>query len=202
VEFFFRPEVALFSGVLAVVALLAVLEMLSTFTIGSGPASFLDALVDTAAWPDSALTNWLLVKEVPLMVALTTALTGFGATGLLLQGFAIQMTDRPLAVELAVVLGLAGAVFGMRGLNALFRQMKVTHTTALEPADFIGRRVVLLSPVARKGQPGEAKFTDQHGQTHYLMVQPDGDADEFVEGDHVTLCEVSSSGYFAQRSGG
>lgn len=199
-EFFMRAEVVVFSGVLLVVVLFGLAEMTATALAGTGVSNLLDALLDTDALPDSTLTNWLFVRDVPLMVSMTAALGGFALTGLAVQGLALSTTGQVLPTLAANALAGGGAFAGMRLLGLAFLHLKVNHTTALQPSEFIGRTAVLLSPTASRGNPGEAKFTDQHGQTHYVMVQPRAAETVMTQGARVVLVEQVGAFYAVEAA--
>jgi len=197
-EFFLSPNVAVFSGVLVAVAALCVLELVSTMLAGGGVSHLLDTLVDTNSLPDSTLTNWLLIKDVPLMVALTTLLTGFGATGMAVQATALTLLGSTAPPLISMPLAVGGAVLLLRALSSTFKKLKVVNSTALAAYEFIGQRVALLSPTASKAMMGEAKFTDRHGLTHYVMVRP-ADEETFAADDVLELLEPTGGGYLARR---
>lgn len=199
-EFFLRAEVVVFTGVLVVVALVAVLEVGATAMAGVGFSHLVEALVDTDSLPDSTFTNWLLIKDVPLMIALMTASSGFGITGLALQGLSLQVLGAAQPAWAAYTGAVAGAMGAMRLLNGAFKRLKVVHTTAVHPDEFIGRVAVVLSEGATRERPGEAKFTDQHGQTHYLMVRPIDQTSEFKQGDSVVLRAAHGAFYDVERA--
>jgi hypothetical protein len=60
----------------------------------------------------------------------------------------------------------------------------------------VGRVATVVSGVARHGYPSQAKVTSQHGQTHYIMVEPDGDG-TFESGASVLLVRQISGTRFA-----
>ncbi|MEL6964311.1 MAG: OB-fold-containig protein, partial [Pseudomonadota bacterium] len=52
---------------------------------------------------------------------------------------------------------------------------------------FVGRVATITLGSARLGQPAQAKLQDQHGQTHYVMVEPDRQDITFEQGSRVLL---------------
>lgn len=194
-EFFLRPEVVVFTSVLVVVALVGVFELAATVLAGAGFSQLVDALVDVDALPDTAAAEWLFVKEMPLMVIVVTLLCGFGVTGIAAQGLAGATLGHLLPAALAYALACTGGVLSVRTLGMVFHKLKVTHTTALQPSQFIGRRATLLSETASRGDAGEAKFVDEHGQPHYVMVQPREDSVVLRQGQTVVLLEKSGASF-------
>lgn len=199
-EFFLHPALAIFTGTLAAVAIVAVIELLLVAVAGAGFSDMFESVLHTDVLADSALAHWLQVKDVPVMVFLMSIAAGFGSTGLIIQGFATEVFSNPLPVWAAALLAAIASIGLTRILNRAFKKLKVTHTTALLPHEFPGRHVVLLSDVARQSLPGEAKFTDQHGQVHYLMVQPVDIADVFLQGEVLKLLEPHGAIYWAKRA--
>jgi hypothetical protein len=53
---------------------------------------------------------------------------------------------------------------------------------------------------ARRGYPAEARLKDEHGQLHYVMVEPDSDSEEFAQGSTVLLVKQESSVFRAIRN--
>lgn len=197
-DFFLSPALAVFSGVLVALAAFCVFELLATLTAGVGLSHLLHTLCDSHALPESSLTNWLLIKDVPLMVAVTALLAGFGLTGVCVQLGVNLLFGAPLPLAVAACIAIVGAIATVRAQTALFKKLKVVHTTALHAHEFLGQHVTVLSATATDNLLGEAKFTDHHGQTHYLMVRPPG-GETFSQGQVVELLEPTNGGYFAKR---
>jgi hypothetical protein len=196
-EIFLSPPVAVFTGVLAALAVLLVFELVATLVAGAGLSDLLDTLIDTTSLPDSTMTNWLLIKDAPLMVTVTAMLAGFGLTGVGVQLTSNLLLNTLAPLTLVVCLAIVGAVAAVRAQAALFKKLKVVHSTALHAHEFLGQQVTVLSATATDELLGEAKFTDRHGQTHYLMVRPQ-DGATFKQGDVVVLTEPTNGGYFAR----
>lgn len=196
------PAVAPFVGALAVVLVLFVVEVVLTLIAGSGCTSLMESLVSMDSLPDTSFTNWLLVREVPLLMTILSFLMGFGSSGLLLQVVAAHTLGSPLPFLLMLVPTTAFGAATVRMLALSFKKMRVVHTTALTPQEFIGQVATLTSPEARQGYSGEASFTDRHGYTHYLMVEPDSAQVVFTQGDKVVLdSKVSDALYRAHKVG-
>lgn len=196
-EFFLSPNVALFSGVLAAVAAFCVLELVLMMLAGAGVSHMVDTLVDMDTLPDSAILDWLCVKEIPLSVVVTVWLLGFGTTGLAVHAVAMNVLEVGAPNLLVIPTALCGAVVLLRALSRSLTKYKVLHSTALHAHEFIGQRVVLVSPQATQSLMGEAKFTDRHGQTHYVMVRPAVEQ-PFKGGDVVELLSQTEGGYVAR----
>jgi len=66
------------------------------------------------------------------------------------------------------------------------------ETEVVSRNSFVGRVATITLGEAKQGSPAEAKFRDEHGTTHYVMVEPDHTNETFVSGESVLL--VSDSG--------
>ena len=71
------------------------------------------------------------------------------------------------------------------------------ETTAVSTDSFVGRVATITLGTARKGEPAQAKLTDRHGQTHYVMVEPDSEDTVFEAGDSVLLIEQAGPRFVA-----
>ncbi len=196
------PAVAPFTGALAVVAVVFVIEVILTLLAGTGFSNLVDALVSPDSLPDTSFTSWLLVREIPLLMVVLSFLAGFGTSGLVLQLAANQVLDQPLPLLLMLVPAALLGLGAVRMLALAFQKMRLVHTTALEPEAFIGQLATLSSPEARQGYSGSASFVDKYGHTHYVMVEPASPDETFSQGDKVVLeLKASSSLYRASKAG-
>ncbi len=205
IAFLTAPGVAPFSGVLAAVLAIFVGELLLTVLVGVGCSHVLQAVVDSHPFPHTSVTNWLFAKEVPLLFVLLTLVASFGVTGIAVQAGVVAITGvAPEHLQPSVwVYGFAalGAAGLGHGVGTLLAKMKFVNTTALKPDEFLGQVATLTSPEARKGYAGSARFVDQHGLTHYVMVEPAFEEVTFLEGDRVQLvAQVSVSLYHARKA--
>ncbi len=71
----------------------------------------------------------------------------------------------PLLMLLVVFL----TVFGLAGLA---RVLPRDETTAVAIDTLVGRRARIVIGTARRGHPARARVEDQHGQVHFVMVEP------------------------------
>jgi hypothetical protein len=132
--------------------------------------------------------GWFAVGRVPFLVVIVALLTSFGLFGLAIQGLLKQMTGAMLPASLAAVPALAGASVTTRWLALqLARIIPNAETSAVSRDSFIGRVATITLGSARPGEPTQAKLTDMHGQTHYVMVEPDRASDVLAEGEHILL---------------
>lgn len=194
---FFEDGNALFTISLMLMLMLAALEIISTL-VGFGLSSMLDSVMpdfdfDVEApefnhsWSGAAFLGWLKFGELPMLIILIVFLTSFGITGLIIQQLAFNLFGTLLPTWLALVPVLLLSIPQMRVINGtLSKYLFKDETESISRDSFIGQTARITIGTAAQGQPAEAKFTDQFGTTHYLMVEPDND-DTFSQGEEVLL---------------
>jgi hypothetical protein len=206
-EFIGAGENALFAGALALMLFIALLEGVTTL-IGAGFSNLLEGLLPDMDFdveiPDaspsalSRLLGWLHVGRVPILVILVIFLTAFGLIGYGIQSLLLGVTGMLWPGWLVAVGALFGALPVVRLLSgAVGRVIPQDESSAISESHYIGRIATITLGTARKGYPAEAKLTDQHGQTHYLMVEPESHDAEFLQGDEVLLVERTAKGFIA-----
>jgi hypothetical protein len=80
------------------------------------------------------------------------------------------------------------AVFGVRLLaGALGRLIPRDETTAVPDQSLVGRVGTIVIGTARAGRPAEARIRDEHGATHYVMVEPEEPDASFTAGASILL---------------
>ncbi len=152
--------------------------------IGQTPVAATSAL--------SRILGWLCVGKVPVLILLVAFLTVFGLTGLFVQSLIQGMTGGLLPGALASIPALIVAVPSVRVIGSgIAKLIPKDETSAVTTKSFIGRIATITVGTARTGQPAEAKLQDTHGQTHYVMVEPDNADDVFEAGTQVLLVEQS-----------
>ncbi len=208
-EFIFAGQNLPFTVALGVMLVIAVLEGITT-VLGAGLSDVLDALIpefdldaDFDVDMDSpdfdapgALTKlfgWLHIGRVPVLMLLIIFLTAFGLLGLGIQSLAQDMFGilLPGLLSAGATFFLALPVVRLCG-GILGKIMPQDETDAVSEKSFIGRIAVITLGKAAKGNPTQAKLRDEHGQTHYVMVEPDMAEDEFEMGSSIVL--VSQQG--------
>ncbi len=204
--FLAAPENLPFSVALAVMLGIALLEGITTL-LGAGVSSLIENLlpgIDLEAdvsSPEyqspsalSKLLGWLRIGEVPVLMLFVVFLTAFGLLGLGIQSGIDAITGvlAPAAFVSvpAVVIALPFVrLFG----GVLAKVMPQDETDAVSEASFIGRVATVTLGKAEVGSPAQAKLRDEHGQTHYVMVEPDIDGDVLESGTTVVLVSQSSA---------
>ena len=181
-EFLGQSENIAFSVALVLMVLIGVVEAL-----GLGAASIdadLDLDVPDAAGP----LHWLGIGRVPLLVLLITFLAAFGLVGLSGQQLAHELTGALIPPLFAIPAAIAAALpITAAGSRLLARVLPQDETTAIDVATLVGRTGRIVVGTARRGAPARARVRDEHGQSHYVLVEPDTDGQALGEGETVLL---------------
>ena len=189
-----------FAVALCVMLVIALFEGIAML-LGAGLSDMLDAMLpeidldvdfDVDAGPStfSRLLGWLHVGRVPVLMLLIVFLTAFGLIGLVLQSFASSLFGTFMPAAVAVVPALFLSLPVVRGAGGVLGAiMPSDETDAVHSDTFIGRTATITLGEARLGSPAEAKLTDEHGHTHYVMVEPDAADVTFTQGTTVLLTE-------------
>lgn len=145
------------------------------------------------------LLDWLgLGGELPILVWLTSLLACFTLAGTAIQQSATALTGAPLWWGLASGGALvAGALLNTLAANGLARVMPGYETSAITTDDLLRYRGTILEGTARRGAPARAKVVDEHGQAHFIMVEPHDDADLIRSGETALLVRREGSLFFA-----
>ncbi len=132
--------------------------------------------------------SWLGVGRLPLLMLIVLFLAIFGIGGLALQQLLRDWTGGPLPT-LAAVPAVGIAALPLTGLAArlLAPILPRDFTTAVPLDVLVGTSAQIVTGRARTGSPARARAEDQHGQVHYIMVEPDNAGQVFEEGERVLL---------------
>ncbi|WP_231758859.1 YqiJ family protein [Microbulbifer elongatus] len=197
--FFLQDGNQLFTGALVLMLMIAVLEGVMLM-IGVGISDMLDNLlpdmdIDLDAPETEAggvltkLLGWLRFGEVPALILLVAFLVSFGVTGLLIQMFSESLLGMLLPGWLLAIPVLFLALPQVRFVGNVLRRFAVgDETEAVGRKTFVGRVAVITIGEASAGSPAEARFSDEFGTTHYVMVEPDT-GETFSQGEQVLLVE-------------
>lgn len=183
-----------FSAALVVVLGIGVLELVALL-VGGSLSSLMDGVIGDA--PEGGGLAWLHVGRLPLLVILVLFLTTFSLLGFALQGVSSAILGQGLPAFAALPLALVGTLPATRVVGyALARIIPRDESAAIAASSFIGRTVTLTSGEARPGKAAEARFEDEYGQTHYVMVEPDAKTPNLRAGERVLLLRELSSGRY------
>lgn len=207
-EFLAASDNLPFTVSLAIMIALALLEGVGML-LGAGLSSLVDGLlpdldIDVDA-PDvdspgvfSHVLGWLYVGKVPFLVVFILLLTSFGVIGLMLQSVVSELAGRLLPWWLASIAAFAGALPVSRGSAAFVaRVMPHDETEAVSSGSFVGRIATITVGTAKHGYPAQARLNDEHGQTHYIMVEPDKRQPDFAQGTQVLIVKKKGHAFVA-----
>ncbi|WP_444918720.1 YqiJ family protein [Microbulbifer sp. JMSA003] len=195
--FLLQDQNLIFTGALILMFMIALLEGVMTL-IGVGISDLLDNLLPDfdVDVPDTGLSGgmtkllgWLRFGEVPALILLVTFLVSFGVTGLVAQMLIESLVGYLLPGGLLAVAVFFLALPQVRFVGNIMRRFAVgDESEAVERNSFIGRVAIITIGKAEIGSPAEARFSDEYGTTHYVMVEPD-ESETFNQGDKVLLVE-------------
>ncbi|MCB0346344.1 MAG: YqiJ family protein [Bdellovibrionales bacterium] len=221
IEFLLAGQNLPFSVALGVMVAIGLLEGVAAM-VGLGVSGVLDSMLPDLDLPDAdldldldadadfdlhvdggltKLLGWLHVGRVPVLVLFIIFLTSFGLCGLALQWFAETSFGVMLPSLVACVPAFFAALPCVRVTGGLIAKIiPKDETSAVSEDSFVGRVAILTLGTARRSEPAQAKLKDQHGQTHYVMVEPDETEEEFEAGTHVLLVKRNGSVFQAIKN--
>ena len=191
---FLTPAYAPFAIAIVVMIGIGVIE-----AVGLGLGQ-LDLDADLHAEAESGgLLDWLGIgRDLPILIWLTSLLGCFTATGVAVQQAAVALTGMPLAWPLAAGGALVvGGTLNRFVASGLARVMPAFETSVISTDDLLRRRGTILEGVARRGSPARAKVVDQHGQAHFVMVEPHDDSVVIHAGERALLVRRDGGLFFA-----
>jgi hypothetical protein len=211
IEFLTEPANLPFAVSLGLMVLIGIIEGVGML-IGVAFSGLLDSLVpeldidlDVDVDGDmgspgavSEFLSWLRFREVPVIAILIAFLTSFGITGILLQQIVAGLFGFLLPALVAGVLAFVICLPGVRLFAGVMAHiMPRDDTSAISTDSFIGRTAVITLGTATTGSPAQGKFDDQFGTTHYVMLEPDNEGEEFTQGAEVLIVRQSGATFFA-----
>jgi hypothetical protein len=195
--FLLSPDNVPFVAALVLMLLIGAVEALG---LGGGLAAGegIEGLDGDVNVETPSLLSWINVGRLPLLMLVVVFLFGFGMTGLIGQRMVAAVIGQPgpwfLAAPLAFAVALpVTRVFG-RGVA---RIMPSDETTAVSRDSLVGRVAVIVTGEAAQASAAQARVRDEHGQVHYVMVEPDNAVDVFKQGSSVLLVRHAGAKYFA-----
>ena len=148
-----------------------------------------DADMDMGADGDMSLglkaLDWLYVGRIPTMILLVLFLTSFCLVGIAIQQLSLNILGHFLSPWLASLDALVISIPLLKLVAALlYPIMPKDESSAISSQTLIGRPVRIVLGHAAMGSPAQAKLTDEYGQTHYIMVEPDP---QFIDTNHFDI---------------
>jgi hypothetical protein len=197
----FAAETWPFVAAMVLLLLIAAMEGLSLLV---GVSAFhwfdhwLPALSHAEHGPIDKGLGWLHVGRVPVLALLVIFLAAFAMTGFALNMAAQRLWGLWLPVWLSIPIAAATGLPIVRILGAgVARLVPSDESFAVTLDSLVGRVATVLGGTARNGYPAEAKVLNQHGQTLYVMVEPDTVGAIFEAGASVLLVRQIAGTRFA-----
>lgn len=201
-----------FSVALAMMLIMAAIEGVG-YLLGLGVFDFLDGLapeidfdaVDSSEIAGMSLADrfmgWLHFGRVPVLILLVVFLTSFGVIGLTIQGVTSSFGGYLLPGAVASAIALPLALPPVRWFGGMLAKvLPKDETYVVSQEALVGRVATIVLGTARTASPAQARLKDQHGQTHYVMVEPDEPGQEFTQGDQVLLVARTGTTYRVIRN--
>ncbi|TCM69942.1 uncharacterized protein DUF1449 [Acinetobacter calcoaceticus] len=141
--------------------------------------------------------DWLYLGRIPVLVWLIIFLTVYSLFGFSVQALSFHYTQSffPLWLIAPASLILSMPIIRYSAL-LLAKILPQDETTAIHLEELIGRKAVIILGDAKLNYPAQAKVKDQHGQTHYILVEPVTDL-ILTQGTEVILTEKTKNGFKA-----
>jgi hypothetical protein len=199
IDFLSMPNNGLFLASLGVTILLCVVEGLALVFAGTTTPSFMD--LDGEGDSSGGPLAYLNAGHLPLTLFVASAAAVFGVTGLAVQQIATAITGNNLpligAIPVAAIAAIPGTHLISKTLGALLPK---TETTAISGDDLVGREGDVTLGEGRRGSPVQVKLRDEHGQAHYVMVEPVRDDETLSAGQGVLITSREGAIYHAIKS--
>jgi hypothetical protein len=201
----FAAETMPFAVAIGLTLAIALIEVVTLLAGLSASEAVDGALPDLHAEPSdvdvpalSQVLGWLSFGRLPALVVVIIATTSFGLSGFIVQELMIRAFGFALQPGIASIPAAIATLFSMHHVGHwLGRLMPREETEAVSTSEFIGRVATVFRGTARPGQPAEAKLTDIHGKTHYVLVEPEETDLALAEGSEVVLIRQSGPIYQA-----
>ena len=144
------------------------------------------------------LLDWLgLGSGLPILVWLTSLLGCFTVAGFAIQQIATAAFGAPLHWGLASLAALAiGGLANAFVSAGLVRVFPAYESTVIDAEELLMRRGTVLEGSASRGHPARAKVVDQHGQAHYVMIEPHHESDVVAQGETALLVRKDGPIFF------
>ncbi|MCL6232969.1 MULTISPECIES: YqiJ family protein [Acinetobacter] len=207
-ELFTHPSNIVFSISLCLMFLFGLFEIVLTI-LGGGSQGFLDQFlpedvghnaelgVDADAGIVTRVLDWLYLGRIPLFVWLIIFLCVYSLLGFTIQAVVNQMTSMMFSAWIIAPACIFLCMPFVRFSAMLIaRILPQDETTAIYSDELIGRTATIILGDARPQSPAQAKVKDQHGLTHYILVEPEQD-EIFSQGQSVVLTQKTNVGFQA-----
>lgn len=132
--------------------------------------------------------GFLGLGKAPITMLLVSFAWSFGSCGFIVQWISKSSTQSLLNAGLAGLIALVPALilhsFVAKGIGYFTAR---DDSTAVHSDSFVGKAAIVVIGQTTKGKPTQAKLRDQHGQTHYVLVEPHREEDTLSAGEEVVI---------------
>jgi len=149
----------------------------------------------------SQALHYLNIGKLPALVVLCLLAGFFGLIGILLQHVCVMLWQTPLPNLFVVPVSLLLTIIMVHYTGKVIAPcLPRDHSTAITEEEYIGCMALITGHQASSGKPCEGKLTDQFGQIHYLLLEPEKGI-FFNKGDKVLIiCRLSTTRYLAEKN--
>ncbi|OVE81150.1 hypothetical protein BVY03_04485 [bacterium K02(2017)] len=149
----------------------------------------------------SKLLGWFRIGKVPVLILFILFLFSFGMAGIIIQSTLFNVLGLTLPAWLISFPAVIISFYLLHYIGGLFEKfMPQDETDAVFSDSFIGRVAIITLGVSKKGEPAQAKLKDEHGKTHYVMVEPDNSDETFSSGSQVLLISKDESKFMVIKA--
>ncbi|CAD5269503.1 conserved membrane hypothetical protein [Alteromonas sp. 38] len=192
-----------FSIALATVAILFIIEIVG-LVFGISMIGLLDDMpssnIDVESSSILSFGSWLNLDRVPLLIWLVVLLSIFGLLGFVTNYATKSIANTTLPVWVTLPFSaIVGTLLTSKVSVIIAAVIPKFQTSAIQNDDFIGAVAHITIGIASKGNPAEAKFTDDYAQPHYVLVEPFEDNELFKQGERVILVKKTTHSWLATR---
>lgn len=181
-----------------VAALLLMILVGAVEALGLGGGLSADGDGDLIDGDSPSLLSWINIGRLPLLMLIVVFLFSFGMIGVIGQRLLHAVAGFYAPVWISGPLGLLAALPLTRTFGRwVARVMPRDETTAVSRDSLVGRVAAIVTGEARTGSAAQARVRDEHGQVHYVMVEPDDEGVIFTQGDSVILVRMAGAKFFA-----
>ncbi len=144
-----------------------------------------------------SLLEWLYLGKIPLLIWLIIFLTVYALVGYICQSLFYQFIHHYLSIWLAAPVSFILCMPLVRFNAAIISKiLPQDQSSAIRSEELIGRTATIILGDATQNSPAQAKVKDQHGLTHYILVEPEIDT-IYKQGQQVVLSQKTAIGFKA-----
>jgi len=200
-ELFLSPNNFWFSIALSAVFLVLVMEMASML-FGVSLIGIGDEIgdIDANSILSSELASWMNLNRVPFLIWLIVFLTAFGLIGFIFNGLTANILATPAPSFVSLPIAFVSSLFlSAKVVVVIARVLPAVESSAIHADEFVGAVAEITIGRASKGNPAEAKFTDDYAQPHFVLVEPFEENERFAQGERVILVQKNEHSWLATR---